>query len=117
MSEIASFEDLTGGEAESITVELAGGKTVRVRGLSRYEYMLAGKQSQRNGETDVNQFEGQIVHYGMVEPALSLGQVEAWQKAPGRSADFARVEREIMRLSGLGEDADKSDLRELRDES
>jgi predicted lipoprotein len=117
MSEIASFEDLTGGEAEIVSVDLAGGKSVRVRGLSRYEYMLAGKQSQVDGETDVNAFEGLIVLYGTVEPKLSRGQVEAWQKAPGRSADFHRVDREIMRLSGLNEGADKSDLRDVRSES
>jgi hypothetical protein len=117
MSEIASFEDLTGGEAETTPVVLSSGKTVRVRGLSRYEYMLAGKQSQVDGETDVNLFEGLIVHYGLVEPKLSRGQVEAWQKAPGRSADFALVDEEIMRLSGLREGADKSDLPAVRDES
>jgi hypothetical protein len=117
MTEIASFEDLTGGEAEIVTVELSGGKSVRVRGLSRYEYMLAGKQSQVDGETDVNAFEGLIVRYGLVEPKLSGGQVEAWQKAPGRSADFALVDEKIMELSGLREGADKSDLRAAGDES
>jgi hypothetical protein len=117
MTDVASFEDLTGGVAEIVSVTLAGGKSVRVRGLSRYEYMLAGKQSQAGGETDVNAFEGLIVHYGLVEPKLTRSQVEAWQKAPGRSADFARVDEEIMRLSGIREGADKSDLRDVRDES
>ncbi len=117
MSEIASFEDLTSGEEEIHTVELSNGKCVRVRGLSRYEYMLAGKQSQVNGETDVNVFENLIVHYGLVEPKLSKGQVEAWQKTPSKNADFAKVDKRIMQLSALDEGAEKSNLPEVRPES
>jgi hypothetical protein len=118
VTEYASFEDLTSGAEASKEVTLTNGRKVRVRGLSRYEYMLAGKTANATGGSlDPGVFEALIVHFGMVEPKLSEGQVEAWQKSPGGNVDFHRVDREIMELSGFGEGADKSDLREVRDES
>lgn len=116
MSEIASFEDLTSGAEEVHEVPLANGKIVRVRGLSRYEYMLTAKLS-GGADPDPGLFEVLVVHYGLVEPKLSRAQVEAWQKSPGGFVDFQRVDEAIMRLSKAGEGADKSDLRDVRDES
>lgn len=112
--EIASFEDLTSGADGFETVKLASGKAVRVRGLSRYEYLLAGKRM--NGqEQDIGAFEVAITQLGLVEPKLTPGQVLAWQKSAGAFQDFQRVHEAIARLCGIGEGADKSDDQEVSD--
>lgn len=110
MSDIASFEDLTSGTEETTELKLQGGKSVRLRGISRYEYMLASKAMLAEGGGDLAKFESMVVDFGLVEPNLSLGQVTAWMKSPGALKDFQSVHEAIMELSGLRAGADKSDL-------
>lgn len=107
MSEYASFEDLMANpmSQETQDVELNNGMVVKVRGLTRYEYMMCGK----NMEGDSALFERRALMYGIVEPSLSLGQVESWQKSVGFKV-VAPVQDAIMILSGVREDADKSDV-------
>lgn len=111
MTEYASFEELTAGVAVSEDVSLTGGGKVLVRGLSRYEYMLASKVM-ADGSADVAGFEVKVTFFGLLEPKLSEAQVAAWQKSPGAFSDFQAVHEAVMRLSGLREGADKSDLPE-----
>ncbi len=107
MTEYAGFNDLLDHEAVTEDVTLASGKAVQVRGLSRYEYMLASAVM-ADGSNDVPGFEARIVLYGLAAPKLTQKQVEKWQRAPGAFADFQAVHEAIMRLSGLREGADKS---------
>ncbi len=116
MTEYAGFDDLLDHEAVSEDIALASGKVVQVRGLSRYEYMLASAVM-ADGSKDVPGFEVRIVLYGMVTPKLSEAQVKKWQRTPGAFADFQAVHEAIMRLSGLREGADKSSVRDVRPES
>lgn len=108
MAEYASFEELVSGTDAEDDVTLASGGAVRVRGLSRYEYMLATKKAHEGESIDLPLFEALITEYGMVQPKLSSGQVEKWQKSPGAFSDFQAVHTRIMELSGLREGADKS---------
>lgn len=116
MTEYASFEDLTAEspeDDEERLIVLKSGKIVRVRGLSRYEWFLAGK----NTDGDANAFEAELIAMGMDEPRLTKKQAEAWRKKAGSYADISAVSDRIRKLTGVDEGADKSDLRELRSES
>ncbi|GIE46206.1 hypothetical protein [Actinoplanes lobatus] len=106
--EYASADDLLAEieEESGADVALPSGKTVRVRGLSRYEWFLAGKLSP---DGDGNVFETHMVQMGLVAPSMSAAQVEAWRKRPGRAPDLGAVSDKIRELSGHGEAAQKSD--------
>lgn len=114
MTEYASFDDLVAGslddDAEDVT--LPSGKVVRVRGLSRHELMFNGK-----GTEDSAEIERRNVKSCLVEPKLTIQQVEQWQRRSAAGGDFRVLSEKIRDLSGLGEGADKSDLRDVRDES
>lgn len=110
-TEYASFDELTAGVETAENVTLKSGKAVEVRGLSRYEYMLASKVMAADS-TDLVGFEVLVTFYGLVQPKLSQTQVAAWHKSPGGFADFQTVHEAIMRLSGLREGADKSAVRD-----
>lgn len=106
-TEYASADDLlSGDDVGPVDVTLPSGRTVQVRGLSRYEYFLAGKTTEGDG----NAFEVQVIKMGMVAPAMTQAQVEKWRKRPGVIADVAAVSNRIRDLSGAGEGADKSSV-------
>lgn len=114
MTEYASFDDLVSDsvsdEAEDVT--LPSGKVVRLRGLSRHELHFAGK-----GTEDAELIERRNIVACLVAPKLTLPQVEQWQRSAKAGGDFTVLTRKIRELSGLAEGADKSDLRDVRDES
>jgi len=105
MTEYASLDDLTTGDVTGNTrdVELPNGKTVKVRGMSRFELIQS-----RKGTEDPGEIERRMLSYCLVEPRLTDRQVEAWQKATTPMV-IAPVTEAIRELSGLGEGADKSD--------
>lgn len=114
MTEYASADDLISGSlddgAEDVT--LPSGKVVRVRGLSRYELMFNGK-----GTEDPRVIEVRNVTSCLVQPKLTVQQVEQWQRNSAAGGDFKTLSEAIRDLSGLGEGADKSEVRNIRDES
>lgn len=112
----ASADDLIGSPEELVTedITLPNGKKVTVRGMSRFEYMLAVKNSSNDGNMDAGLLERHFIRFGMVKPALSIGQVEAWTKNKNNKV-FEPVTEAIRRLSGIGEDADKSDVPPVRE--
>jgi hypothetical protein len=115
MSEYASIDDLTeGDDVGQVTrdVPLPNGKVVKVRGLSRYELLLNGKNTE-----DTALIERRNIATCMVEPRMTLAQVEVWQKKASAGGAFGALSTAIRDLSGLGEGADKSDVQELRNES
>lgn len=113
MSEYASIDDLGEDVSEDTRdVTLPNGRKVKVRGLSRFELIVNGK-----GTEDGALIERRNVAACMVEPRMTLAQVEAWQKKAPAGGAFKAISEAIRDLSGLGEGADKSDLREVRDES
>jgi hypothetical protein len=114
MAEYANFDDLVSESlddgAEDVT--LPSGKIVRVRGLSRYELMFNGK-----GTEDNALIERRNVVSCLVQPKLTITQVEAWQRNSCAGGDFKVLSEAIRDLSGLKQGADKSDLRADGDES
>ncbi len=102
----ASADDLVSNSVEDTArdVTLPSGRTVRIRGLSRYELLLSGKNTD-----DSAVIERRNVAVCMVEPKMTEAQVEKWQKSslPG---ELAAVTMAIRELSGLAEGAQKSNL-------
>ena len=103
----ATFEDLKAAAdpadgAEDVT--LPSGCVVRVRGLTRHELMFNAK-----GTEDSALIERRNVKCCLVEPKLTLDQVEQWQRHSLAGGDFKELSVRIRDLSGIGEGADKSD--------
>jgi hypothetical protein len=102
----ATFEDLTADDVAETTarVTLASGRKITVRGLSRYELILASA-----GGREGPDIEAYNLSVGVVDPKLTFAQARAWQKRSQAGGDIGMVSRTIRDLSGLGEGADKSD--------
>lgn len=113
MTTYATADDLAADEVSSNTkdVTLPNGKVVKVRGLSRFELLLNGK-----GTEDPAVIECRNIATCMVEPPMTVKQVEAWQKRSGPKT-LAVITEAIRDLSGLGEGAGKSDVAEAGDGS
>ena len=92
-------------------VEIPGVGTVRVRGLSRYEVLLA----QREQPKGAGAMERVILRFGLVDPELTEDEVTQWQKA-SPAGELEPVTRRIQALSGMGEGADKAQYKSVRDE-
>jgi hypothetical protein len=113
MTDYATIDDLGADVVEETRdVTLPNGKIVKVRGLSRFELLLNGKNTE-----DSALIERRNVAACMVEPRMTVVQVEAWQKKAAAGGAFKVISEAIRDLSGLGEGADKSNLRDVRDES
>jgi hypothetical protein len=99
-------------------VDLPGVGTVRVRGLSRSEQLLAVKQGDIDAAGNVNitrveAIERRMLVFGMVDPQLTDDEVKRWQRAaPG--GELEPVTRKIQELSGMLEGADKAAYKSLR---
>lgn len=98
--------DLGGGE----DVTLPSGRVVKVRGLSRYELIMNGK-----GTEDAALIERRNVACAMLEPKMTVGQVEAWQRASRAGGDLRALSEVIRDLSGIAEGAQKSEVAEVSD--
>lgn len=103
MTQYASPDDLLAEEGSTADVTLPNGKVVKVRGLTRFELILNGKNTE-----DSALIERRNVATCLLEPRMTEKQVEAWQKSPGSVQAFAKVSEAIRDLSGLGEGAGKS---------
>lgn len=89
-------------------VALPGLGDVRVRGLSRAEAV-----NMKGIKDDVGQLECSIIHLGLVDPALTFPEIEAWYaSAPAGLIDV--IVRAVERLSGLSEEAPKRDVPAVR---
>jgi hypothetical protein len=86
------------------TVMVDGVGEVQVRALSRKEVMNARKF----GGGDLAKMEQFMLHKGMVDPELTLDEVEVWQDgAP--AGEIEPIARKIAALSGMGFGEDRPD--------
>lgn len=110
MTEYADFSSIMAGNSiQEEDLKLSNGVVVRVKGLTRYEYTLTLKISNTSGGVDMSTLERSLVMYGMVTPKLDKKQTEEWYKvAPAGIMD--PIIDCIRRLSGLKDDADKSEV-------
>lgn len=111
----ASEADLLADDIKEATVEvqLPTGQLVLIRGLSRFELHLHGKIA----DGDSAEIERRNIAACLVVPKLTLDQVREWQKRTAAGGAFRQLSEHIRDLSGLGEGADKSDLRASGPES
>lgn len=93
------------------TVDIPGVGSVVVRGLSRFEFLVA----QKKHPDDTLRQERFILSTALVDPVLTEDDVADWQKASGPN-EINEVATAINRLSGIGQGADKSGVPEVRDE-
>lgn len=93
-------------------VDLDGVGAVTVRGLSRFEFLIA----QKNHPDDNLKQERYILSRAMVDPEMTEDDIAAWQKASG-PMEINEVANVVNRLSGIGKGADKSGVDGVRDES
>lgn len=91
------------------TVDIPGVGEIRIRGLSRYELLLAGKID------DTLLMERKLLSMAMLDPKMTEKDVEAWQKA-SPAGQIAPVVAEVNRLSGVSRQAEKEAYKRLRDE-
>jgi hypothetical protein len=106
VTEYASADDLIAGDlGDGEDVTLSSGRKVRVRGLSRFELIFNGK-----GTEDASVVERRNVASALLEPKLTVPQVEAWQRSSRAGGDIKQLSEVIRDLSGLGEGAQKSDV-------
>lgn len=106
-SRYASVDDLLaddpeGPETEDVTLD--NGMVVKVRGMTRMELMLSRKEAD-----DVAEVERRMLSYCLVEPRMTIQQLEAWQRK-SKPMLMAPITEVIRRLSGLGEGAQKSSV-------
>jgi hypothetical protein len=94
---------------ETREVEIPGVGTVTVRGFTRYELQLAGKNTE-----DASLVERRLLSYTMVDPDMSEADVESWQmNSP--AGEIGPVVLAMRELSGMVEGAAKSNVDQLRD--
>lgn len=99
-------------------VDVPGVGTVRVRGLSRAEQLLAVKQGDIDSAGNVNitrveAIERRMLAMAMVHPAMSDDEVRQWQRA-APAGDLEPVTRRISELSGMTDGADKEAYKSFR---
>lgn len=99
---VASAEELIA--ATEVEATLPSGLVVQLRALSVEDVRTL---------PDGVEPELWYVHLGMVDPAMSLEQVDAWRRAPGRAGDFLTVSRWVLETSGLLEGAQKAAYKSL----
>lgn len=101
---------LTGDrELNTEDVEIPGVGVVKVRGLSRFEFLLA----QKKYPDDPMKTERFVLAAAMVDPEMTEVDIEAWQKASG-PMEINHVATVVNRLSGIGPDADKESYKSVR---
>lgn len=93
-------------------VEIPDVGTVTVRGLTRFELLLAGKIA----DGDVATTEQHMVSMGLVDPELTPAEVEQWQKC-SPAGEIAPVVAMINELSGVTREAQKEAYKSVRGES
>lgn len=86
------------------TVDLDDGVKVTVRALSKGE-VKAIKEENASAHT----FDNRLVAAALLDPVMTPAEVAEWlEDAP--AGDSVSVEQAVMRLSGMGEGAQKSDV-------
>jgi hypothetical protein len=98
MDKAKLFVDLS--EPEEVTISTG---VVTVRGLSRYEIMLCANPDLPNLVKEQKQ-----LNLAMLDPEMSEGDVDRWQKTPGAFRDIQTVVEAVNRLSAVGKDAQKA---------
>lgn len=86
------------------TVTIEGVGTLTIRTLTRAQAL---EVQQRGADGDVSAAENLLMHYGIVQPAMTLAQVAQWaESAP--AGELQAVSVAIGRISGMHPDSGKA---------
>lgn len=91
-------------------VEIPDVGTIRVRALSRYEIMLAGKTT---GD-DAMAMEQAMLAMAMVDPKMTKAEIAQWQKV-SPIGQMQAVVHKVNELSGVNKESQKEAYKSLRD--
>ncbi|MDM4721157.1 hypothetical protein QTQ03_16690 [Micromonospora sp. WMMA1363] len=86
-------------------VEIPDVGTVRVRAVSRYSLLAAGKGVSEDKDPAV--VERRMLVAALVDPPLTMAEAEQWQKS-APAGEIGHVLQRVRELSGLTEGAAKS---------
>jgi hypothetical protein len=109
-TQYASADDfISSPEPEGHDFTLPSGRVVRVRGLTRFELMSFSRDNPDNAV-----YEQRVVSACMIQPPMSRGKVEAWQKSDTAGGDLSALSEHLRESSGLGQGAGKSAVDPVR---
>jgi hypothetical protein len=95
--------------AATVTHKLADGSgEVELRGMTVRESNEAGAAGQDRDGGGVTRATVLMLHYGLVSPAMSVEDVEAWADVPGQVGVVEDIANKIADLSGIRKGAAKS---------
>ncbi len=100
----ATKDHLRRPRVEHGTVTLEDGSEVEIRPLSRKQAIEVHELTDKAG---VGTSEALLLHLGMVDPAMSLEEVQEWMGLDGAAGDIQAISRGIGVISGLVEGAGK----------
>ena len=100
----ATFAHLTKPGIGNGTVDVDGVE-FEIRPLSRGEQIEVQEVRERDGLAAADAL---LVHYGLVDPALSVEQVAAWFDTIGQGPAAAAVSQGIGTISGMFRDSGKA---------
>lgn len=100
----ATLDHLTKPTVEHGTVDVDG-LEFEIRPLSRRQQLEVHDVRDKRG---IAYADALLIHYGLVDPALSLEDVQAWQETGGQGATAAAVSQGIGVISGMLEDSGKA---------
>lgn len=103
---------------EEEDVPVPGVGTVRVRALSRAEVIIVRKatDAEHVDGPRVLVIERKMLAAALVDPQLTEVEVGRWQAASA-AGEIEPIVAAIQRLSGMTDDADKSGVRAVREQS
>lgn len=105
-------EGLLKGQLPELEVDVPGKGSVRVRGLSRAEYLRMGVI----GQKDIEQAEVFMLSVALVDPSLSEAEVKEWRSG-STAGEIDPVTNAINDLSGLNQTALKQAVETFRDDT
>lgn len=92
-------------------VEILGVGTIRVRGLSRWELLTAGRLESKGTIA----MERAMLAFAMLDPQMTEDDIAAWQKN-SQAGEIAPVIKKINELSGISREATKEAYKSVRGE-
>jgi hypothetical protein len=98
-------------EHGTVTVD---GYQFEIRPLSRKQQIMVQETRERGGLAPADAL---LLHLGMVDPAMTLEEAEAWQDTDGQADAASAVSEGIGRISGMMPDSGKAAYKSVREQS
>jgi hypothetical protein len=100
----ATLDHLTKPSIDHGIVDVDGVE-FEIRPLSRKQQIEVQELREREGLAPADAL---LCHYGLIDPALTLGEVEAWHATEGQGQAASAVSQGIGTISGMFRDSGKA---------